>query len=79
VHRPVPAKRPHSPYHITDIIRTAYRGDHKLKTLILTPTRELAIQIDESFSAYGKNLKLRHTAIFGGVPQGTQVRLLREA
>jgi len=44
-----------------------------IRTLILTPTRELAIQIDENFSAYGKYLKLRHTAIFGGVPQGRQV------
>lgn len=37
-----------------------------IRALILTPTRELAIQIGESFAAYGKYLKLRHTVIFGG-------------
>ena len=36
-----------------------------IKVLILTPTRELAIQIDESFAAYGKHTGLRHTVIFG--------------
>lgn len=48
-----------------------------IKCLILTPTRELAIQIGESFSAYGKNLKIKHTVIFGGVPQGAQTQALR--
>jgi ATP-dependent RNA helicase RhlE len=52
------------------------KGPRKIRTLILTPTRELAIQIDESFAAYGKNLHLRHIAIFGGVPQGPQTKLL---
>jgi ATP-dependent RNA helicase RhlE len=45
----------------------------KIKALVLTPTRELAIQIDESFAAYGKNLGLKHTVIFGGVSQHSQV------
>jgi ATP-dependent RNA helicase RhlE len=45
--------------------------------LILTPTRELAIQIDESFAAYGKNLNLKHLVIFGGVSQGPQTNALR--
>ena len=50
---------------------------HKhIKVLILTPTRELAIQIGESFAAYGRNLRLKHTVIFGGVPQGAQVQAL---
>src|SRR6476620_9720741 len=40
-----------------------------IKTLILTPTRELAIQIGESFVAYGKYTGIRHTVIFGGVSQ----------
>ncbi len=40
-----------------------------IRCLVLTPTRELAIQIGESLSAYGKNLPLRHTVIFGGVGQ----------
>src|SRR5690606_13764154 len=44
-----------------------------IRTLILTPTRELAIQIDENFKTYGKFLPLNHLAIFGGVPQGKQV------
>jgi ATP-dependent RNA helicase RhlE len=48
------------------------KGYRPIKCLILTPTRELAIQIGESFKAYGKNLPLRHTVIFGGVPQKPQ-------
>ena len=50
---------------------------HKaIKALILTPTRELAIQIEESFKAYGKNLPLRHLVIFGGVGQKAQTDAL---
>ncbi|MDX6765388.1 MAG: DEAD/DEAH box helicase [Candidatus Methylacidiphilales bacterium] len=45
--------------------------------LILTPTRELAIQIGESFTAYGRHLKLRHAVVFGGVGQGAQDQALR--
>jgi ATP-dependent RNA helicase RhlE len=48
-----------------------------IKTLILTPTRELAIQIDESFRAYGRYLNLNHLVIFGGVSQVNQVNTLR--
>jgi ATP-dependent RNA helicase RhlE len=48
----------------------------KLKTLILAPTRELAAQIGESFSTYGRFLKFKHTVVFGGVPQGKQVSAL---
>ncbi len=54
----------------------AERTHKNIKTLILTPTRELAIQIGESFAAYGRNLRIRHTVIFGGVPQGAQVQAL---
>ncbi|MBY0433222.1 MAG: DEAD/DEAH box helicase, partial [Cyclobacteriaceae bacterium] len=50
---------------------------HGIKALILTPTRELAIQIDESFAAYGKYLRLKHTVIFGGVSQKPQTDALR--
>ena len=50
--------------------------DHRLRALILTPTRELAIQIGESFAAYGAHLSLRHTVIFGGVGQNPQVEAL---
>ncbi len=48
-----------------------------IKVLILTPTRELAIQIDESFAAYGKFTGIRHTVIFGGVSQLHQTNALR--
>jgi len=51
--------------------------DHKIKALILTPTRELAIQIGESVQAYGRYLPLRHHVIFGGVPQRSQVQAIR--
>ena len=47
-----------------------------ITTLVLAPTRELAAQIDESFSAYGEFLRFRHTVIFGGVGQGPQVQAL---
>jgi ATP-dependent RNA helicase RhlE len=48
-----------------------------IKTLILTPTRELAIQIDESFDAYGRGSGLRHEVIFGGVSAVPQIQALR--
>lgn len=48
-----------------------------IKVLILTPTRELAIQIDESFAAYGRYTGIRHTVIFGGVSQQNQTNALR--
>ena len=46
------------------------------RTLILTPTRELAVQIGEGFGTYGRNLQLRHTVVFGGVGQNPQVQAL---
>lgn len=49
-----------------------------IKVLILTPTRELAIQIDESFAAYGRFTNIRHTVIFGGVSQLHQTNALRK-
>ena len=48
-----------------------------IRALILTPTRELAIQIGESFEAYGKYLRLRYAVIFGGVGQNPQVEALK--
>lgn len=45
--------------------------------LILTPTRELAIQISESFSAYGRHLPLKHTVVFGGVSAYSQINELK--
>jgi ATP-dependent RNA helicase RhlE len=48
-----------------------------IDTLILTPTRELAIQIGDSIAAYGRHLILRHQVIFGGVSQHAQVNAIR--
>jgi ATP-dependent RNA helicase RhlE len=53
------------------------KGSWNIKALILTPTRELAIQIDESFAAYGKNTGLKHLVVFGGVSQYHQTNALR--
>ncbi len=53
------------------------KGQRPIRVLVLTPTRELALQIAESFAAYGKYLPLRSTVIFGGVGQGPQVDALR--
>lgn len=49
----------------------------KIRSLIVTPTRELAIQIEESFKAYGRHTGLRCTVLFGGVNQNTQTAALR--
>lgn len=49
----------------------------RIRALILTPTRELAIQIGESITAYGRFLDLQHQVIFGGVSQHSQVQALR--
>ena len=56
----------------------APRKKGAIRALILTPTRELALQIGESFEAYGKYLKLRSTVIFGGVGQAPQVEALKK-
>jgi ATP-dependent RNA helicase RhlE len=47
-----------------------------IKALILTPTRELAIQIDESLTTYGKYTGIKHTMVFGGVSQVPQTKAL---
>ena len=49
----------------------------RVRCLVLSPTRELATQIGDSFRAYGKNTTIRHSVIFGGVGQGAQVQALR--
>ena len=51
----------------------------KINALIITPTRELAIQIAESFSTYGKFTGIKNTVIFGGVSQCAQTDALRRA
>jgi ATP-dependent RNA helicase RhlE len=58
--------------------RMTEKYPRKIKTLVLTPTRELAAQIGESFSTYGEFLKFKHTVIFGGVKQGRQVQALSQ-
>ncbi len=50
----------------------------KIKSLIVTPTRELAIQIGESFTDYGKYTGLKNTVVFGGVNQNSQTKILRQ-
>ena len=57
--------------------KQASKGSFNIKALILTPTRELAIQIDESFAAYGKHTSLKHLVVFGGVSQYNQTNALR--
>lgn len=65
------------------ILQKLYAGQADRRTagiraLILAPTRELAIQISESFSDYSKGLKLRHTVIYGGVSQNPQTAILKK-
>jgi ATP-dependent RNA helicase RhlE len=48
-----------------------------IRALVLAPTRELALQVQESFVTYGRNLRISSAAIFGGVGQGPQVQALR--
>ena len=54
------------------------KAGRQIKALVLTPTRELAVQIEESFSDYGRYAGLKQAAVFGGVPQYSQVRKLRD-
>src|SRR6056297_3615531 len=53
-------------------------GKRQIRALIVTPTRELAIQIGERFTTYGKHTGLRITVIFGGVKQGAQTATLNQ-
>src|SRR6187402_2084425 len=62
---------------ILQLLNKEYPHPKHIRSLILTPTRELAIQIEESFKAYGKYLKLKHTVIFGGVSQHAQTSTIR--
>ncbi len=58
--------------------RQQNRAARGIRALIVTPTRELAIQISESFSAYGRHTGIRNTVIFGGVKQGAQTQALEK-
>ena len=53
------------------------RNHKKIRVLVVTPTRELAIQIADSFTDYGKFTGIRNTVIFGGVKQGNQTNALK--
>src|SRR5258707_3198799 len=57
--------------------RLQHKEQKTIKAIILTPTRELAIQIGESFAAYGRHTGLKHLVIFGGVSQNPQTDALR--
>jgi len=54
------------------------RGKRKIASLVVTPTRELAIQIGESFSTYGRYTNIKNVVIFGGVTQGSQTATLKQ-
>jgi len=54
------------------------QGKRFIRALILSPTRELAAQIDERFAAYSEHMDVRHRVIFGGVNQNPQVRALQK-
>ncbi|HZJ80735.1 MAG TPA: DEAD/DEAH box helicase [Dysgonamonadaceae bacterium] len=58
--------------------RQQHNKPRKINALIITPTRELAIQIEESFSTYGRYTRLKNTVIFGGVKQGAQVSAIKQ-
>ena len=61
----------------TERLDKTRKGPRTPRALVLSPTRELANQIDESFNTYGQHTGLRSTPIFGGVSQHHQVRSLR--
>ena len=56
----------------------APKGRKKIRALVITPTRELAIQIEDNFKAYSKFTRIRSTVIFGGVKQASQVKTLNQ-
>jgi ATP-dependent RNA helicase RhlE len=64
---------------IIQLLRESQKNEkkRKIRSLILTPTRELAIQIGESFNAYGRHSGITNTVIFGGVGQASQTAALR--
>ena len=59
------------------LARKEVKGRREIRTLVLTPTRELAAQINERFAAYSEHLSIYHQVIFGGVSQKPQVKSLK--
>ncbi len=62
-------------HRLAELNRKPHRGE--IRTLVLTPTRELAVQVADSFNAYGKNLRFRIGLVYGGVSQHPQTRALQ--
>lgn len=62
---------------IQQLLKADHKGRKKIRSLIVTPTRELAIQIEENIKAYSKFTNLKQCVIFGGVSQGKQVNQLK--
>jgi ATP-dependent RNA helicase RhlE len=65
---------------ILQLLSTGHPNEkrRKIRSLVVTPTRELAIQIDDSFKAYGRHTSMKTTVIFGGVGQGPQTSVLQK-
>ncbi|SEH85100.1 ATP-dependent RNA helicase RhlE [Paenimyroides aquimaris] len=63
---------------ILQLLQQNSSAQKNIRTLVLTPTRELAIQISENFKIYGAFLPLTHTAIYGGVPQNKQIAIINK-
>jgi len=63
---------------ILELLHAKKPLDGGIKALIVTPTRELAIQIADNFKAYGKHLGLRSLVIFGGVKAHAQIQTLKQ-
>lgn len=64
-------------HHLTNKGNPARGSGRRIRALVLSPTRELASQIRDSFQTYGRETSLRYTVIFGGVGQHPQVKALR--
>ena len=60
--------------HLAERPKSLRRG--RTRVLVLTPTRELAVQVGKSFTTYGKHMRLRHSLVYGGVSQHPQTRNL---
>jgi ATP-dependent RNA helicase RhlE len=58
--------------------QSASPARHPVRALVLAPTRELAVQVAESFRDYGKKLPLRSTVVYGGVDMNAQIEQLRK-